>query len=890
MNQAWLSNNDCLNTKFYFQDEGIHYQTTIAQTPKWNGVVKRQNRTLVEATQIVLSAANLPLFFWVEVIATACYTQNCSLIIPRHEKTPYHIINDRKPTLKFLHIFGCTCYIVRDGENLDKMKKKGDPYTTDTSLQELELLFSPMFKKYLNGGNQGVSKSSALFDTSQKKKDTSLRLNVQPTLVPLTPTTNVNAEENNNDQAVDAQINKAEFMNPFATPVTEVAESPSCNIDSPKKKEIQFLGQNLEDSSAAGTDNRPPMLEESDYESWKIRIERYIKGKTHGKLIWKSILNGPSTHPQITDPVPTSSPAGTVMQPRDKRDKEFTDAENLKELCDIQASNILSQWLPRRIFNTLNQTQSAKEIWESLELLMQGSGQTLDRKKEDLFDKYERFHANGNELIQDYFVRFHKLINDMKVTKLTIPTHQMNTKFVNNLPSYWSKYVTSVKNIKNLLTDSYIDLYTHLRSYEEHALKKLKKQEQSSSVVDPLAYLVKTTHQRAPTHFTTTSPSQLTPALASTSSSIALSHDDAISGHHPTQGLMLRCMMDKSLLNRFRDELRCKEPKHLKDSLWHQDKVMLLQEKENGAVLDAEAEAFLADVECTVPLAEPLALTTTNMFQVNHQDAYDSDVDDKPNAAAAFMANLSSSSSQINKVRTFNDNIFETVSPSWPSEYLATKESQDVPTEASPIPPTAAYMLQTLTDLTTQVEGHRKIIHYTMMSDEPNAAASFMANLSSSSSQINEVRTFHDNIFETVSPSWPSEVPQDEHLDSDDDSVQEDYMIPYDQYLATKESQDVPTKASPIPPTAAYMLQTLTDLTTQVEGHRKVNQEQALVNATLSAELNQCKLELARLKRNKVKLECDHVLLPVTKEMPNLSKKLSCFRPPLGIKRRPLLA
>nr|GEZ45128.1 hypothetical protein [Tanacetum cinerariifolium] len=71
--------------------------------------------------------------------------------------------------------------------------------------------------------------------------------------------------------------------------------------------------------------------------------------------------------------------------------------------------------------------------------------------------------------------------------------------------------------------------------------------------------------------------------------------------------------------------------------------------------------------------------------------------------------------------------------------------------------------------------------------------------------------------------------------DSDDDSVHEDYTIPYDQYLATEESQDVPTEASPIPPTAAYMLQTLTDLTTQIEGHSKVNQEQALVNATLRA-------------------------------------------------------
>nr|GFC93471.1 hypothetical protein [Tanacetum cinerariifolium] len=48
------------------------------------------------------------------------------LVIPRHEKIPYHIINDRKPSVKFFHIFSSVCYIVRDGENLDKMKEKGD--------------------------------------------------------------------------------------------------------------------------------------------------------------------------------------------------------------------------------------------------------------------------------------------------------------------------------------------------------------------------------------------------------------------------------------------------------------------------------------------------------------------------------------------------------------------------------------------------------------------------------------------------------------------------------------------------------------------------------------------------------------------------------------------
>nr|GEU46222.1 retrotransposon protein, putative, unclassified [Tanacetum cinerariifolium] len=115
-----------LNKKLhaFFKEEGIEHQTLTLRTPKQNGVVERRNR---EAARTMLSASKLPLFFWAEAIATACYTQNRSIIIPTHEKTTYHIINDRKPSIKHLHVFGCTCYLTRDGKNLDKMKEKGDP-------------------------------------------------------------------------------------------------------------------------------------------------------------------------------------------------------------------------------------------------------------------------------------------------------------------------------------------------------------------------------------------------------------------------------------------------------------------------------------------------------------------------------------------------------------------------------------------------------------------------------------------------------------------------------------------------------------------------------------------------------------------------------------------
>ncbi|GKD53916.1 retrovirus-related pol polyprotein from transposon TNT 1-94, partial [Tanacetum coccineum] len=65
----------------YFKEEGIEHQTSTPRIPEQNDVVERRNRTLVEAARTTLSASKLPLSFWAEAVATACYTQNRSIII-----------------------------------------------------------------------------------------------------------------------------------------------------------------------------------------------------------------------------------------------------------------------------------------------------------------------------------------------------------------------------------------------------------------------------------------------------------------------------------------------------------------------------------------------------------------------------------------------------------------------------------------------------------------------------------------------------------------------------------------------------------------------------------------------------------------------------------------
>nr|GFB04874.1 retrovirus-related Pol polyprotein from transposon TNT 1-94 [Tanacetum cinerariifolium] len=96
------------------------------RTPQQNGVVERRNRTLVEAARTMLTFANLSLFLWAEAIATACFTQNRSIIHKRFDKTPYELMNKRKPNIKFFHVYGCRCYLLNDYEDVGKIKAKGD--------------------------------------------------------------------------------------------------------------------------------------------------------------------------------------------------------------------------------------------------------------------------------------------------------------------------------------------------------------------------------------------------------------------------------------------------------------------------------------------------------------------------------------------------------------------------------------------------------------------------------------------------------------------------------------------------------------------------------------------------------------------------------------------
>nr|GFA97340.1 Gag-Pol polyprotein [Tanacetum cinerariifolium] len=137
-----------------------------------NGVVERRNQTLVEAARTMLIFSRAPLFLWAEAIATACFTQNRFIIHRRFNKTPYELINGRKPDISFFYVFGALCYPKNDHEDIGKLGAKGDigffiGYSTDSCAYRV---YNSRTKKIIETMNVPFDELSAMaFEQSSSK-------------------------------------------------------------------------------------------------------------------------------------------------------------------------------------------------------------------------------------------------------------------------------------------------------------------------------------------------------------------------------------------------------------------------------------------------------------------------------------------------------------------------------------------------------------------------------------------------------------------------------------------------------------------------------------------------------------------------------------------------
>ncbi|GJV94527.1 retrovirus-related pol polyprotein from transposon TNT 1-94 [Tanacetum coccineum] len=101
--------------------------------------------------------------------------------------------------------------------------------------------------------------------------------------------------------------------------------------------------------------------------------------------------------------------------------------------CDIKAINIILQGLPTEIYALVSQHRVAKDLWEKIQLLMQGRSLTKQERECKLYDEFNKFIYKKGETLHEYYLRFTLLLNDMNIYKMPLEQFQVNTKFLNTL-------------------------------------------------------------------------------------------------------------------------------------------------------------------------------------------------------------------------------------------------------------------------------------------------------------------------------------------------------------------------------------------------------------------------------------------------------------------------
>ncbi|GJS64948.1 retrovirus-related pol polyprotein from transposon TNT 1-94 [Tanacetum coccineum] len=319
------------------------------------------------------------------------------------------------------------------------------------------------------------------------------------------------------------------------------------------------------------------------YDSWASRIRLFIKGKKHGRLMLDSIDNGPLVYPTVEE----------NGQTRPIKYFELTEAQQLQDDCDVQATNIILYGLPPDMYALVNHQEAAKDILDKVKMLMKGTDLSYQEHECILYNLFDKFA--------------HVLVN---------------TKFLNALLSEWSKFVTDVKLAKSLYTTNYDQLYAYLSQHERHANEV--REDPIECINKAMAFLsvVASRFPLSNNQLRTSSNPRNQATIQDGRFTIQQVQGRQIQSYAGTGNIGIattskgnvavgpsRVVKCYNCQGEGHMERQCTQPKRPRNAVWFKEKLMLAEAQEAGQILDEEQLTFLAE---TCVIAKEHAVISMN--------------------------------------------------------------------------------------------------------------------------------------------------------------------------------------------------------------------------------------------------------------------------------------
>ncbi|GKE22141.1 retrovirus-related pol polyprotein from transposon TNT 1-94, partial [Tanacetum coccineum] len=366
----------------------------------------------------------------------------------------------------------------------------------------------------------------------------------------------------------------------------------------------------------------------------------------------------------------------------------------------MKATNIILQGLPPDIYSLVNHHRVAKDLWERVQLLMQG------------------------ESLHNYYLRFTHLVNDMNIYKMKMEQFQVNTKFLNSLPPEWIRLMRERTQDPLALVANQQMTPPHFNTYQSSYYNPQLQQQFSpsqssqygsihppqlysstypsqpqfnhSSVPPSHPYQSQMNHQTLSvpqiTYQSPQPPTQPITNLPLVDSGLVVlvfsPGDDLIACLNKTMAFLIVVASSRVTMQQVQGRQgksyfgtgyksnatssggnnasgqervvkcynyqgeghmarQCTQPKRPRNAAWYKDKAMLAEAQEAGQILDEEQLAFLEDPGILDGQVVQKIILNNAAFQTKDLDTYDSNCDDASNAKAVLMANISNYGSDV---------------------------------------------------------------------------------------------------------------------------------------------------------------------------------------------------------------------------------------------------